>query len=130
MYAEGTRFTPEKHKASQKFAKDKGLPNLNYHLTPRTKGFTASIPALRGKVNAIYDVQMAFKSDAKYKPTMRNLLLGKPIEAHMYINRIPMDQVPEDEEACAKWLHQLYVHKVHCIVFIYIFFFYKQECVF
>jgi len=59
--AEGTRFTAEKHEASKNFAKEKGLPILKHHLTPRTKGFTTSLPYLHGKFGAIYDVQLSFK---------------------------------------------------------------------
>ena len=59
--AEGTRFTKEKHEASRRFAEEKGLPVLKHHLTPRTKGFTTSLPHLRGKVGGIYDVQLSFK---------------------------------------------------------------------
>lgn len=61
LTAEGTRFTTEKHKNSLKFAKEKGLPELKHHLVPRTKGFTSSVPHMRGKVPAIYDVQLAIK---------------------------------------------------------------------
>lgn len=111
MYAEGTRFTPKKLEASQKFAKEKGLPVLKYHLTPRTKGFTASVPHMRGKVNAIYDVQMAFKPSDPVKPTMTNLLLGKKVEGHMYMKRIALENVPEGEEAAAEWLHKMYQTK-------------------
>lgn len=112
LYAEGTRFTPEKHEASQKFAHEKGLPVLKHHLTPRTKGFTASLPHLRGKVGAIYDIQLAFKPTEIVKPTMTNLLLGEKVEAHMYINRIPLKDVPEGDEAAAAWLHEVYQKKV------------------
>lgn len=111
LYAEGTRFTPEKAEASQKFAQEKGLPVLKHHLTPRTRGFTASIPHMKGKVGGIYDVQLAFKS-SDTKPTITNLLLGKATDAHMYINRIPLDSVPEGDEAAAKWLQNIYQVKV------------------
>lgn len=111
LYAEGTRFTPRKLEASQKFAREKGLPILKHHLTPRTKGFTASVPHMRGKVNAIYDVQMAFKTTDPVKPTMTNLLLGKGVEGHMYMRRIPIEEVPEGEEAAADWLHKIYQNK-------------------
>ncbi|CAG5099677.1 Similar to AGPAT3: 1-acyl-sn-glycerol-3-phosphate acyltransferase gamma (Homo sapiens) [Cotesia congregata] len=83
LYAEGTRFTAEKLELSQKFAKEKGLPILKHHLTPRTKGFTASIPHLRGKVDALYDIQLAFNPKAAIKPTMTNLLRGEKVEAHI-----------------------------------------------
>uniref|UniRef100_A0A1B6DHQ2 Phospholipid/glycerol acyltransferase domain-containing protein n=1 Tax=Clastoptera arizonana TaxID=38151 RepID=A0A1B6DHQ2_9HEMI len=111
IFAEGTRYTEEKYEASLTFAKDKGLPLLKHHLTPRTKGFTISITNMRGKFNAVYNVQLAFKEDAKVKPTMMNLLFGKPIEAHLLIERIPLEEVPEKEEEAAKWLHDLYVKK-------------------
>lgn len=110
LFAEGTRFTPEKCEASQKFAKEKGLPVLKYHLTPRTRGFTASIPAMRGKVDAIYDIQLAFKSSDN-KPTMTSLLLGKSVTPYMYFRRIPLSEVPEGDEAAAAWLQELYQRK-------------------
>lgn len=112
LFAEGTRFTPEKAEASQKFAETKGLPVLKHHLTPRTRGFTASMPHLRGKVDAIYNIQLAFKPTETNKPTMTNLLNGKGVEAHMYIKRIPLNSVPEDEAAATKWLHDIYQEKV------------------
>lgn len=61
MFAEGTRFTKEKHEASLAFAREKGLPELRQHLTPRTKGFICSVPHLRGQVHGVYNVQLAFK---------------------------------------------------------------------
>ncbi|XP_015126590.1 1-acyl-sn-glycerol-3-phosphate acyltransferase gamma [Diachasma alloeum] len=111
LYAEGTRFTQKKHAVSEKFASEKGLPVLKHHLTPRTKGFTASLPFLRGKVNAIYDIQLGFDSKASVKPTMTNLLKGEKCEAHLYINRIPLSDVPEGEEEAAAWLHKRYQEK-------------------
>lgn len=111
LYPEGTRFTSKKLEASQKFAIEKGLPVLKYHLTPRTKGFTASIPHMRGKATAIYDIQIAFKPSDSVKPTMRNLLLGKRVEGHMYAKRIPIEEVPEGDEAAAEWLQKLYQQK-------------------
>ncbi|XP_011161524.1 1-acyl-sn-glycerol-3-phosphate acyltransferase gamma [Solenopsis invicta] len=111
LYPEGTRFTPKKLEASQKFAIEKGLPVLKYHLTPRTKGFTASIPHMRGKATAIYDIQIAFKPSDPVKPTMRNLLLGKPLQGHMYAKRISIEEVPEGDEAAAEWLQKLYQQK-------------------
>ena len=39
MYAEGTRYTEAKHKASIEYAKSKNLPIYKHHLLPRIKGF-------------------------------------------------------------------------------------------
>ncbi|KAK9512620.1 hypothetical protein O3M35_001004 [Rhynocoris fuscipes] len=111
LFAEGTRFTEDKHKASLLFAKEKGLPLLKHHLTPRTKGFTASLPQLRGRVPVIYNVQLCFDKKDHVKPTVMNLLLGKPVVGHMIFERIPLDEVPEDEEAAGQWLRELYNKK-------------------
>lgn len=40
LFAEGTRFTEEKHRISVEFAQQRGLPVLKHHLLPRTKGFS------------------------------------------------------------------------------------------
>lgn len=34
------------------------------------------------------------------------------MNAHLYIERIPVEKVPEDEGEAAKWLHELFVVKV------------------
>ncbi|KAJ2939681.1 hypothetical protein O0L34_g14400 [Tuta absoluta] len=108
---EGTRFTPKKHEASLKFAREKNLPELKHHLTPRTRGFTTSLPHFRGKIPAIYNIQLAFEKDAKTPPTITSLLFGKPVQAHMYIERIPVEKVPVDDAEASKWLHDLFVVK-------------------
>lgn len=48
-FCEGTRFTPEKHKASMEFAKARDLPQLKHHLCPRTSGFNFSATYLKDK---------------------------------------------------------------------------------
>lgn len=48
----------------------------------------------------------------KVPPTLTSMLYGKPVHAHLYIERIPVDTIPEDESEAAKWLHDLFVVKV------------------
>lgn len=110
LNAEGTRFTEKKHEASIKFARDRGMVELKHHLIPRTKGFTASLPELRNR-SVILDIQLGINKDAPVKPTIFNILNGKPIESHMHVRRIPFDQVPEDEEQAAEWLQELFRKK-------------------
>lgn len=43
---------------------------------------------------------------------MTSLLYGKPIHAHLHIERIPVEKVPEDEAEAATWMHDLFVVKV------------------
>jgi lysophosphatidic acid acyltransferase/lysophosphatidylinositol acyltransferase len=73
---------------------------------------------MRGKPAAIYDIQIAFKPSDPVKPTMKNLLLGKPLKGHMYAKRIPIEEVPEGDEAAAEWLHKLYQQKVVYQVYV------------
>ncbi|XP_061402383.1 LOW QUALITY PROTEIN: 1-acyl-sn-glycerol-3-phosphate acyltransferase delta-like [Musca vetustissima] len=111
LNAEGTRFTEKKHEASVKFAQERGMTVLKHHLIPRTKGFTASLESLRGRCPAIYDINLAFKKDAVNPPTISTLLNGKPVEGFMFVRRIPLEQVPADEEKAAAWLQNLFVEK-------------------
>lgn len=39
------------------------------------------------------------------------MLNGEYLEPYMYVRRIPLEQVPEDEKAAAEWLQKLYVEK-------------------
>ena len=48
LFAEGTRFTPEKHEVSKEFARSRGLPILKHHLVPRTKGFNFILKHMDG----------------------------------------------------------------------------------
>lgn len=111
LNAEGTRFTKTKHEASVKFAREHGMPELKHHLLPRTKGFSLSVPHMLGRNIAIYDIQLAIPKDAKVAPTLSNILLGKSIEADMLVRRIPVEDIPRDEEECGKWLHAQFVNK-------------------
>lgn len=52
----------------------------------------------------------------KTQPTVKNLLQGKPLEGHLYLARIPLEDVPEDDEGAAQWLSDLYIKKV-CSLF-------------
>ncbi|XP_053683813.1 1-acyl-sn-glycerol-3-phosphate acyltransferase delta-like [Sabethes cyaneus] len=110
LNAEGTRFTEKKHEASVLFARERGMVELKHHLIPRSKGFTASLPHLRGK-SSILDIQLAISKDSPVKPTIFNILNGKGLVAHMHVRRIPTDTLPENEEKAAEWLQNLFVEK-------------------
>lgn len=45
-------------------------------------------------------------------PVFKSLVLGRPIAAEVLIERIPLDDIPEDSDEAANWLHQNYHHKV------------------
>ncbi|XP_066257043.1 1-acyl-sn-glycerol-3-phosphate acyltransferase delta-like [Euwallacea similis] len=111
LFPEGTRFTEKKHQISIEFAQKNNLPQLKHHLLPRTKGFIASLPSMRGRNMAIYDTMILFKDGDPVAPTMTNLLFGKQVTAHLYIKRLPLDEVPETESDQEEYLRQLFVVK-------------------
>jgi len=111
LNAEGTRFTEKKHEASVKFAQERGMPVLKYHLIPRTKGFTASLPYLKEKCPCILDIQLAFKKNDKVEPTIVNLLHGRGVTGYMHIRRIDMKSLPDKEEEAAEWMQELFRFK-------------------
>lgn len=67
---------------------------------------------MRGKIGAIYDTLLVFKEDDPAPPTVKSLLLGKTMTAHVYINRIPLEEVPATEPEQEEFLRQLFVKKV------------------
>lgn len=77
LNAEGTRFTEKKHEASVKFARERGMVELKHHLIPRTKGFTASLPYLRGR-SSILDIQLAIDKNS----SVRNKFLAECTTHH------------------------------------------------
>ncbi|XP_039857142.1 1-acyl-sn-glycerol-3-phosphate acyltransferase delta isoform X1 [Simochromis diagramma] len=109
LYCEGTRFTPKKHQVSMQVAESKGLSKLKYHLLPRTKGFWVTVQSLRGTAAAVYDSTLNFRNNEM--PTLLGLLNGEKYHADLYVRRIPLELIPEDEKECAEWLHKLYQEK-------------------
>ncbi|XP_009582701.1 PREDICTED: 1-acyl-sn-glycerol-3-phosphate acyltransferase delta-like, partial [Fulmarus glacialis] len=95
IHCEGTRFTEQKHQISMQVAEAKGLPKLKYHLLPRTKGFAVTVQCLRNVVSAIYDSTLNFRNNEN--PTLLGVLNGKKYHADLYVRRIPLEEVPEDE---------------------------------
>jgi len=114
IFPEGTRFSHEKHKASQEFAQKEGneeLPSLKHHLIPRTKGFNFLVEKInREKVKNIYDVTLVEDPNHAHF-SMANLLAGKKTVGNIYVRRIPMEDIPRDAEGSSKWLMKLFEEK-------------------
>lgn len=53
MACEGTRFTETKRAESMKYAREKNLSELKYHILPRTRGFTMIMQGAKGKSKLI-----------------------------------------------------------------------------
>lgn len=111
LFAEGTRFTPAKHAASMEFARKNGLPELKRHLIPRKRGFLQCVRSLKGNFPAIYDVTVGFNTKLGSEPTLLNMLRGQKVVGEVYVRRIPLEEVPDDEEEAGNYLMELYRSK-------------------
>lgn len=115
-YLEGTRFTVKKRNDALVFAKKRDLKHLHHVLQPRTKGFIATVHALRGNAQVVYDVTIGYNEDNFHEisPSF-NEMYFTPSRTdriiHVHQRRIPLSTVPHDEEELRKWIYTLYEQK-------------------
>ncbi|KAL9140598.1 hypothetical protein ABFS82_14G047700 [Erythranthe guttata] len=109
VFPEGTDYTEQKCIKSQKFASENGLPVLKNVLLPKTRGFNVCLEILRGSLDAVYDVTIAYKNQC---PSFLDNVFGvDPSEVHMHVRRIPLDEIPSSESGAATWLMDEFVLK-------------------
>jgi len=112
LFPEGTRLTADKLKASQEFASTRGLPDLEYHLTPRTRGFafTLSQTGPRGRMTTLLDLTVVPISGSA-PLTMDSLFSGRPTKAMMFARRFKIADLPQGEKEAGEWLINLFKEK-------------------
>jgi len=111
IFPEGTRLTAEKHQTSKEFASKSGLPLLEHHLTPRTKGFSFMVEHVdRDKFRAVYDCTLV-EGEGSAPFNVTSLIKGRSCIGNVYVRRISVDDIPKDQEESAAWLHNLYREK-------------------
>ncbi|CAK9178565.1 unnamed protein product [Ilex paraguariensis] len=109
VFPEGTDFTEEKCKRSQKFAVENGLPVLKNVLLPKTRGFYACLEILRGSLDAVYDMTIAYQYRC---PSFLDNACGvDPAEVHIHVRRIPVDEIPVSEGGASAWLIDTFRYK-------------------
>nr|XP_043617635.1 probable 1-acyl-sn-glycerol-3-phosphate acyltransferase 4 [Erigeron canadensis] len=102
VFPEGTDFTEQKCIKSQDFAAENDLPILKNVLLPKTRGFYACVESLRGSLDAVYDVTIAYKNRC---PTFLDNVFGvEPSEVHVHVRRISIEDIPVSESECSTWL--------------------------
>ncbi len=72
------------------------------------------------KVNAIYDLTIGIEENSNVKANMNTMRNGNPLKGELFVRRIPMSDVPEDEEGSAKFIHNLYKEKVNNLIYFLI----------
>ncbi|KAF4348188.1 hypothetical protein CsatB_006196 [Cannabis sativa] len=102
LFPEGTDYSEQKCIRSQKYAAENGLPILNNVLIPKTKGFFTCLEGLRGSIDAVYDIAIAYKHDC---PTFMDNVYGvAPDEVHIHVRRVSVDSIPTSENEVNTWL--------------------------
>lgn len=107
-FLEGTRRTPDKLEAAQRFAKDRGLYVPTHTLVPRTKGFIATMLGLRSHLDAVYDVTLAFPD---FTPDLVDCFAGKVKRVEIHVRRFAIETLPEDEDELVAWVQERFEDK-------------------
>ncbi|XP_021284288.1 probable 1-acyl-sn-glycerol-3-phosphate acyltransferase 4 [Herrania umbratica] len=102
LFPEGTDFTEEKCRKSQKFAAEDGLPVLTNVLLPKTRGFCLCLETLRDSLDAVYDLSIAYKHQCPF--FLDNVFGVDPSEVHIHVRRIPVKEIPTSNAEAAAWL--------------------------
>ncbi|KAF9178338.1 hypothetical protein BGZ50_007817 [Haplosporangium sp. Z 11] len=117
-FLEGSRLTPSKLAASQKFMLGRGLPLLSNVMMPRTKGFIACVNKFRGShVKCVYDFTFAYYHKTKGFGVPPDLVrvhtgqLSPEYKFHVHVKRYQIEDLPMDEEKLSEWVVQKYVEK-------------------
>lgn len=64
-------------------------------------------------VDYMYDITIAIDDVEGHSPTFLDMKDGIPLNAQIFMRRIPLDLVPaEDEKKCSDFLFRLYQDKV------------------
>lgn len=103
-----------KCKKSQAYAAEVGLPVLKNVLLPKARGFCACLQTLRGSLDAVYDLTIAYKHEC---PTFMDNVFGLgPSEVHIHIQRIPVGEIiPASDEGASAWLMDKFKLKDHLL---------------
>lgn len=104
-FVEGTRLKPAKLLRSQEYCRKAGLPVLQQVMSPRTKGFEATLEGLNGIVNAVYDVTIAFEDHPLAEaPGVKELFFGPVQRVHIDLRRFPVENIPRDRQGRVDWI--------------------------
>ncbi|CAL4118161.1 unnamed protein product, partial [Meganyctiphanes norvegica] len=120
IFPEGTRYYPKTPKViekSQQYARDNNVQVLKHHLTPKSRGTWLAVEHLHEKLDAIYDVSVFYDGIVAKDgvrgcaPQLIEFLMGRCKKVHIHLRRIPMNEVPNNEEDLKTWMHNFYLEK-------------------
>lgn len=119
LFPEGTNLTANTRKKTEVYAEKVGKDTFKNVLLPRTTGLRFTLQTLRGSLDNLYDVTIAYSgvsadsysaNEFSLKKMFLNAKYPKLVDIHIRafkINDIPMD----DEEKFEKWLFKIWEEK-------------------
>lgn len=103
LFAEGTRFTPEKHQASVEFALSRGIKPLKHHLIPRTRGFNYIVrhyyreiifnKRMDEKLFRLFNLEIVMPKKMRF----RDFMNGQAIRADVYCEEVFLSREMKQE---------------------------------
>jgi len=115
IFPEGTRYSEEKLLESNNYSKKKNYPEYKHVLLPKTKGsFLIYKTMLENKsIDFIYDLTIDFEGVKKGKKhDAYSLIFKNDIKSvHIHCRKIPINEIPTDENDFRIWMHDLYKSK-------------------
>jgi len=120
LFPEGTFWDPLEPwliEKSTKYALSMGIKPYNHHLTPRSRAAFLALQHLRCKLDAIYDITSVYAGSSDDNgnrltaPGLLDFLKGKSPEVQIHIRRIPLSEVPENEEKFKLWMQKVFIKK-------------------
>lgn len=97
------------------FALEHHLPDLTSVLTPRIKGFALLRSCMEGGHAVVYDVTIAYtrkgQRDRPSAPSLADIVTRRYGDVHVYVQRFPLESLPQDSSRLAHWLIGRYKEK-------------------
>lgn len=104
-FVEGTRLTPAKMERSQAYCRKAGLPVPRFSMSPRTRGFEATLEGLGALTDAVYDVTIAFEGyEVGLVPGLKELFFGRMDRVHVHVRRYAATGLPQEREGRVAWV--------------------------
>uniref|UniRef100_A0A803TB96 Phospholipid/glycerol acyltransferase domain-containing protein n=2 Tax=Anolis carolinensis TaxID=28377 RepID=A0A803TB96_ANOCA len=128
IFPEGTRYNPELPKViadSQAYADKEGLAILQHVLTPRVKATHVAVNLMKTYLDAVYDVTVAYEGTVdqngkrKEAPSMTDFLCKECPRIHIYVDRIELKDIPEEQMYMRRWLHERFEIKDKLLIEFY-----------
>ncbi|XP_010286422.1 PREDICTED: 1-acyl-sn-glycerol-3-phosphate acyltransferase epsilon-like [Phaethon lepturus] len=102
-----------------------GLAVLKHVLTPRVKATHVAIDTMKDYLDAVYDVTVAYegtvdhKGQRKLAPSMTEFLCKECPRVHIFIDRIELKDIPEEQMFMRRWLHERFEIKDKLLIEFY-----------